>query len=92
MVENIVLNVFFKSKTQLPRKERGSLGPKILRNCKSWGSIGITKSKITYRSKSLLEILDFTYKITMFYIFKKEDEELTVGLSHKILFKNDQVG
>ena len=46
----VPLNVFFKSKTQLPRKERVSLKLKILRNCKPRESIGTTNNKIKSRS------------------------------------------
>ena len=67
----VLLNVFFKSQTQLPRKERVSLKLKILRNCKPRESVGTTNNKIKSRSKSLLKILDPKYKISFIYLKNK---------------------
>ena len=67
----VLLNVFFKSQTQVPRKERVSLKLKILRNCKPRESVGTTNNKIKSRSKSLLKILDPKYKISFIYLKNK---------------------
>ena len=67
----VLLNVFFKPKTQLPRKERVSLKLKILRDCKPLESIGTTNNKIKSRSKSILKILDLKYKISFIYLKNK---------------------